>query len=326
MPGKVPLLAHSGRVSTLYKRTYEDGYTPIKSGDQQRDLRTTMGKLTLLLVSLFWLVACGQQPEPVPATAVFSDPTSIQLLIPTNDFALDTPRVPLVLYQGPNQVAGAQQVTVTAVDLSQETRPGVWTGEATSYSDYAVPYWVIYPEFPHPGQWGLHAEIVGDDGTTTTAQAVIEVAETPQTPAVGGSVPASQNRTIATEPDINKLTSAEEPVLALYQMTVAEALTSNRPSVIVFATPAFCQTAVCAPVVDSVAAAQAELGDQANFIHLEIYKEFNPSLVLADEVEEWRLSSEPWTFVLDTDGRVAARLGGPISPRELTAALEPLLQ
>jgi len=265
-----------------------------------------MAKLILLLASLVWLVACGRQPEPAPTAAVFGDPSSIQLLIPSNDFALDTPRVPLVLYQGPNQVADAQQVIVTAVDLSQETRPGVWTGAATSYSDYAVPYWVVYPDLPH--------------------QAVIEVAETPQTPAVGSRAPASQNRTLATEPDINKLTSAQEPNPVLYQMTVAEALASERPSVIVFATPAFCQTAVCAPVVDSVQAVHAELGDEANFIHLEIYKEFNPSLILADEVEEWQLSSEPWTFILDTDGHIAARLGGPISPRELTAALEPLLQ
>lgn len=108
-------------------------------------------------------------------------------------------------------------------------------------------------------------------------------------------------------------------------MTVAEALASGRPSVIVFATPAFCQTAVCALVVESVAAVQTELGEQVNFVHLEIYKEFNPSLVLADEVEQWQLSSEPWVFVLDEDGRVAARLGGPVSPRELTAALGPLL-
>jgi hypothetical protein len=57
---------------------------------------------------------------------------------------------------------------------------------------------------------------------------------------------------------------------------------------------------------------------------MEIYKEFNP-LVLADEVDEWRLSSEPWIFVLDPEGKVVARLGGPVSPRELSAALEPLL-
>lgn len=285
-----------------------------------------MAKLILLLVSLFWLVACGRQPEPVPTVAVFGDLSAIQLIIPTDDFALDTPRVPFVLYQGPNQVADAQQVVVTAVDLSQETRPDVWTGTAVSYSDYAVPYWVIYPELPHPGRWGLRAEITQAGGTTTQAQAAVEVAETPQTPAVGSQAPASRNRTLATEPDIHKLTSAEAPNPVLYEMTVAAALSSERPSVIVFATPAFCQTAVCAPVVDSVEAVQAKLGNQANFIHLEIYKEFNPTLVLADEVEQWQLSSEPWTFVLDTDGRVAARLGGPISPRELTAALEPLLQ
>lgn len=289
------------------------------------DLRRYMTRLSLLLVSLFLLSACGRQPEPAPTAAAIGDPSSVQLIIPTEDFALDTPRVPLVLYEGPDRVANAQQVVITAVDLSDDTRPGVWTGPATSYSDYAVPYWVVYPDFPHPGVWGLHAEITRADGTVTQAQAVIEVAETPQTPAVGRQPPASQNRTLATEADIHKLTSSQNPNPALYQMTVAEAMASDRPSVIVFATPAFCQTAVCAPVVESVEAVYDEHGEQANFIHLEIYKEFNPSLVLADEVEQWQLNSEPWTFVLDADGRVAARLGGPVSPRELTAVLLPLL-
>jgi hypothetical protein len=184
---------------------------------------------------------------------------------------------------------------------------------------------VAYPEIPHAGVWGLAAQITLADGSETTSQFTIEVAEATQTPAIGSAAPPSQNRTLSTEPDIAKLTSAQEPNPALYQMTVAEAVTSGRPSVIVFSTPAFCQTAVCAPVLDSAEAVYQELGEQANFIHLEIYKEFNPTLVQADEVSEWGLPSEPWTFLLDKEGRVAARFGGPVSPRELTAALEPLL-
>jgi hypothetical protein len=94
--------------------------------------------------------------------------------------------------------------------------------------------------------------------------------------------------------------------------------------VITFATPAFCQTDICAPVVDSVEAVYEEFGAQANFIHVEVYKLFDP-LTIADEVTEWGLSSEPWTFVLDENGAVVARLGGPVSPQEITAVLEPLL-
>ena len=78
-------------------------------------------------------------------------------------------------------------------------------------------------------------------------------------------------------------------------------------------------------MVNSVKAVYRQLKDQVNFIHIEVYKTFNP-LVYADEMEQWRLVSEPWTFVLDKNGKVAARLGGPVSPRELTAALTPLLQ
>lgn len=65
-------------------------------------------------------------------------------------------------------------------------------------------------------------------------------------------------------------------------------------------------------------------GKQANFIHLEVYKEFQP-LTLSDEMGEWGLTTKPWTFVLNDKGEVTARLGGPVSPKELTDALAPLL-
>ena len=78
-------------------------------------------------------------------------------------------------------------------------------------------------------------------------------------------------------------------------------------------------------MLNSVATVRDAVGDAANFIHIEVYKEFNPELVLADEMAEWGFATEPWTYVLDNEGKVAARFGGPVSPRELTAALEVLL-
>ena len=112
----------------------------------------------------------------------------------------------------------------------------------------------------------------------------------------------------------------------LYQLTVAEALASGQPTVVTFATPAFCTSRLCAPVVDSVKAVYADLQDSVNFIHIEVYKDFGPPLVYADEMDEWHLPSEPWTYVLDREGKVVARLGGPVSPAELRSVLEPLVQ
>lgn len=277
----------------------------------------------LLLIISLWLASCSAGEATATPTVAFA--SEIQIAIATDDFAAGSPRIPFILYDGPQQVSDARQVTLTAFDLAQDPPAPGWQGEATGYNDYEVPYWVAYPELPRAGFWGLAAEITLADGTTTQAQFTIEVKEEAQTPDVGDEAPPSQNRTLATEPDIEKLTSGDDPIPAFYQMTVAEAVASERPSVVVFSTPAFCQTAICAPVLRSAETVYDSLGDEVNFIHLEIYKQFNPELVPADEVAEWSLSSEPWTFILDDDGRVAARLGGPVSPRELTAALEPLL-
>ena len=77
-------------------------------------------------------------------------------------------------------------------------------------------------------------------------------------------------------------------------------------------------------VVESVKTVHADLGAQANFIHIEIYQSFDP-FVYVPEMDQWKLQSEPWTFVLGADGAVAQRFGGPVSPQELKAVLEPLV-
>lgn len=273
------------------------------------------------------LVACGSEPAATPtaeAPVQIEGPSSLQTFVVTNDFAVGQPRVPFVLYDGPTTVATAQSVNIQVFDLSQGDPVEVWQGAATGYNDYAVPYWVVRPPITAAGNWGFGATVTLADGAVTTTQFVITVMEQSQLPQVGTRPPASQNRTLATEPDINKLTSGQNPNPALYQMTVAEALDSGKPTVVTFATPAFCQTAICAPVVSSVEAVYEQIGDQVNFIHLEIYKEFEP-LTEADEVAEWHLPSEPWMFVLDSEGKVSAVLGGPVSPQELRDELGKVL-
>jgi hypothetical protein len=283
-----------------------------------------MKQLLGLVFLVLPLAGCGQATTPTPGT-IPAGVSDIQVVIVTDDFAVGRPRLPFILYDGPQRVADVQRVTLTALDLSQEPPTPGWSGEATNYSNYVVPYWVAYPELPQPGFWGLATDITLADGTTTQAQFAIEVAEESLAPNVGEQPPASHNRTLETEPDIEKLTSDWEPEPALYQVSIAEAMASGRPTVVTFATPAFCQTQFCAPVVDSVKEVYLAYGDAVNFIHIEVYKEFSPELVLANEMTEWGFASEPWTYVLDSQGRVAGRFGGPVSPSELTDALENLL-
>lgn len=270
------------------------------------------------------LTACEGASVPSSPTAVESGPSALSVAVASNDFPAGSPRIPFILLQEAQPIGDAQAVTLTAFDLASGTPVPGWSGTAVAYQDYGVPYWVAYPELPRAGHWGLAAAVTLANGSQMAAQFTVEALADASAPEIGEVPPASENRTLETEPDLAKLTSDPAPEPALYQLTVAEALESGRPTVVTFATPAFCESRLCAPVVDSVKAVYAGLGDKANFIHIEVYESFDP-FVYVKEMDEWHLQSEPWTFVLDRDGVVAARLGGPVSPRELEAALLPLV-
>jgi hypothetical protein len=276
------------------------------------------------LVPLLILAACapsGSAPEPSIAAPGASE---IQVAVAGNDFAVGSPRLPFVLYAGPERGAPAQKVSLVALDLSADPATQSWKGEAILYSNYFIPYWVAYPQLSHAGNWGFRASITLDDGTTTQAQFAVQVNAESSSPAVGSIPPASKNRTLKSEADIKKLTSDIDPNPALYQLTVADVLNSGRPAVVTFATPGYCTSQLCAPVVDSVKTVYTQYKDQVDFIHIEVYKSFDP-LVYADEMAEWSLTSEPWTFVIDGAGKIASKFVGPLSPEELTQALDLVL-
>jgi hypothetical protein len=284
-----------------------------------------MDRLTFVTCFVLFMAACAAPVEKATVNEAPRNGSVVQMVVATDDFATGQTRVPFILYAGTDRITDARQVQITLFDLAEETPQPGRQGEAVNYSDYEVPYWIFYADFTHAGYWGLGAEITLADGSLATGQLAVQVNEQSSAPSLGSRPPASENRTLATEPDIKKITSDfDEPEPALYELTIAEAMELGRPAVISFSTPAFCASQVCAPVLSSIKQVRHELAEQVTFIHVEVYKEFEP-LVLADEVTQWQLTSEPGTFVLDRDGRVVARLGGPVSPAELRSALLPLL-
>ena len=70
---------------------------------------------------------------------------------------------------------------------------------------------------------------------------------------------------------------------------------------------------------------KAEYGDQADFIHMEIFNDNDPTKGYREQVRRWHLPSEPWVFTIDKSGRVAARIEGAYGPEELDAAIEKAL-
>jgi hypothetical protein len=89
----------------------------------------------------------------------------------------------------------------------------------------------------------------------------------------------------------------------------------------VFATPQFCTSRMCAPVVDIVKSLLPAYGKRIAFTHQEIWQDFAEKKMFAT-VEEWRLDTEPWVFVVDGKGIIRAKFEGLVTVRELEAALQ----
>jgi hypothetical protein len=174
-----------------------------------------------------------------------------------------------------------------------------------------------------PGTYFLLAEPVG--GTKIQGIGNVVVRGKSAAPAVGAEAFPSKNPTVADSP-AEKITTARPPDTALLQVSVEQALERHAPFVVTFATPKFCASRTCGPVVDVVESVRKRFADSGiDFIHVEIYKDNNPALGPNRWVEEWRLPSEPWVFLVGRDGRIKAKFEGAVSPRELTAAVRRFL-
>lgn len=120
---------------------------------------------------------------------------------------------------------------------------------------------------------------------------------------------------------VSQITTRVPPDTDMLQDDFAKVV-GHKPVVLIFATPALCQSRVCGPVVDVAEQVKAAFGNKVAFIHQEIYKDNKPDKGLRPQLLKWRLESEPWTFVIDRTGRISARIEGAVSVGELRALVQ----
>lgn len=179
--------------------------------------------------------------------------------------------------------------------------------------------YVMHVDVPAPGKlWYVAAPA----GAAIRALGAVRVRDDAVAPGAGDEAIDVATPTLAsTGGDLGALTTARAPDRALYRTSVAEALERHEPFVLVFATPQFCQTRVCGPVLDVTSAARRELaGSDVRFIHVEIYEDNLPGNGVNRWVKAWKLPTEPYAFVVDREGKVRTTFEGAFSAAELVAA------
>ncbi len=291
------------------------------------------------------LVACGgggagsTAAEPGPGSLLladypvyFDEQSGLRTILGTPDLAIGHQRVGFVLSDkdGLVRLPVASVASFRYPDGEDGAREGpVQEGTARFYE---FPYgvrgiYVIELDFDRAGQWGLEVTVPRPDGSVALLAFTFPVAERALTPTVGDPAPRSDSRTLRDVASIGELTTGSKPNPALYEQSIAEAVTAGRPVVVVFASPAFCTNALCGPQVEVLGELQARHGDRASFIHIDLYE--NPHEIQGDLtrgirtpiLEEWGIETDEWTFIVDERGNVAARFEAFVTRAELEDAL-----
>jgi hypothetical protein len=195
--------------------------------------------------------------------------------------------------------------------------------------DSAQSVYVARIPFPSAGTYLMSAVAKLNRKLVATSPAQVTVRDSSSAPDVGDKAISVHTPTVASAHGNVKSIDTRVPPDDMHGVDLVDALKRHRPVVLLFATPALCQSRVCGPVTDVAEQVKAGFGDKLDFIHMEIYRGNDLNKGPRSQVPAWGLCSrsgksvtctEPWLFTIDKRGRVAARLQGAFSVSELEDA------
>jgi hypothetical protein len=206
---------------------------------------------------------------------------------------------------------------------SMQTKPAFRAQTTSSDPDAATVVYSTHVDFPSDGEWRIAALVKDGDKLTATLLPSAEVGAFSKVPQVGQKAPLIHTPTPAdVGGDLSKITTRIPPDTQ-NKVDYADVL-GKEPIVLLFATPQFCQSRVCGPVVDVAEQVKQLYGDKAAFIHMEIYNDNDPSKDVRPQVLAFHLPSEPWLFAIGRNGRIEAEIDGAFGVEELTRVVKGL--
>jgi hypothetical protein len=208
---------------------------------------------------------------------------------------------------------------------SLSVRPQFQSRQTATDPNAATSIYTAQIPFAKAGRW----EVLGIArqgkklvaATLPSAGIVVKKAADDPIPAVGTAPPRIHTPTVTEVGGDVASIDTRLPPSSMHDVDFADVL-GKKPVVLVFATPQLCQSRVCGPVVDLAEQVKAkpENSDVA-FIHMEVYRDNRIDKGIRPQMAAFHLLSEPWLFTFNRAGKVAARIEGAFSERELDDAI-----
>lgn len=171
---------------------------------------------------------------------------------------------------------------------------------------------------------GIYTGRTDVDGEALEMAIKIDVADAVTVIQPGAALPALATPTPDDAQGVDPICT-NDPVCPLHDVSVADVLEAGRPLALLVATPAFCQIAICGPVLD-VLLDVVDDHPGVRFLHAEVYANPQEDLdVNTAAVDELGLTFEPCLVLVGSDGRVVDRLDTIYDETELGESLARLI-
>jgi len=202
-----------------------------------------------------------------------------------------------------------------------------------TYKDEGLPADKGFYEVPitiaSDGTWLAVAEVVraGSSAADFTG-AQFQVGVQNAMPKTGAKAVAVPTPTYSDHRGVNPICTAK-PICSMHALSLDAALKNAKPTVLIIATPQFCQSALCGPEVDVVQSVAKEFAGRVNYVHVEVYRDDKPDTIqraiLSPAAAQWHLDQEPVIYYIDTAGVIKSRTIGPADKSEVRVATNTLL-
>jgi hypothetical protein len=302
-----------------------------------------MRRLLLLILAVASAACTGDGGTPpagssAPPSAGASGGPEILPLIISSELTKGPTRLLFSLTDRANKLISAPDVKVHLEFYDVDTAEGTVVFESDARFLWAIEgergLYATDVTFPDAGRWGTRFTATLADGSTKAVRADYDVVEAGPTVAVGAKAPSVETPTIAgVGGDVRAVSTDQEPAERFYTTSVDGAIAARKPFVLAFATPAFCQTQICGPTLQTVKTVAKGYPD-LTFINVEPYQmtfengSLQPALDASGQLQSaaWTdafgLRTEPWIFVIGADGTVRAKFEAVVGGDELRAAID----
>ena len=190
-----------------------------------------------------------------------------------------------------------------------------------------VGIYTVMVNFDTAGEWGVEIQVEkAGEGIDETLLPRFFVTTQATTPPIGFDAPRSENRTIDDVDDITLIDSSTNPSEEMHTTTIKAAIEAGRPALVLFAVPGFCTSRLCGPELEIMRKLFPEWKDRVEFIHVEFYDDPGTNQIVSQAAQDWGLRTEPWFFLIDANGKIAAKFEGPTSLDELVEAMTRVTQ